>query len=462
MSQKTIEVNPNVENFIHSLRDIGYSFEVAVADVLDNSITANSEQIDINMSIGSQIKFELIDNGCGMNNYELIEAMRLASKNPLSKRSDKDLGRFGLGLKTASFSQCKKLTVFSKKEGILSGNQWDLDYVTKENKWLLIKIEETDYKKYHYLEKLNSQESGTLIIWENIDRVDKMNFIDTVDKLRKHLALVFHRFLENKHKKTIITLNNNIIQPFNPFNIYNNATQEFDNEKLYIGEDTIIIKPFILPHPSKTSQQEFEQFATEEGYTKSQGFYLYRANRLLIHGTWFGLHKTADAHKLVRIQIDIPNNRDSDWGIDIKKSVAKPIEEIKKDLKRIIKNVTVKGSRVYTGRGKKISELGIERYWNQIAEKNGQISFEINKSNKVLEAFSKTLSVQQKETFDFLIDSFQSYIPFDSILAELQQNPHEVRQNRVKSAKEKKELREQLHLLGLSDDYINTLEDFKN
>lgn len=464
MSKKTIEVNPNIENFIHSLRDIGYSFEIAVADVLDNSITANSEQIDINMSMSMdhQIKFELIDNGYGMSNCELIEAMRLASKNPLAERSNKDLGRFGLGLKTASFSQCKKLTVFSKKNGTLSGHQWDLDYVTKENKWLLIKIEEINYKDYYYLEKLDRQESGTLVIWENIDRINKTNFVEIIDKLRKHLALVFHRFLENEYKKISFTLNNNEIQGFNPFNIYNSATQEFDSEKIYIGGDTIIIRPFILPHPSKISQQEFEQFATEDGYTKSQGFYLYRANRLLIHGTWFGLHKIGDAHKLVRIQIDIPNNRDSDWGIDVKKSVAKPIEEIKKDLKRIIKNVTAKGSRLYTGRGKKINEPGVERYWNQVADKNGQIVFQINKNNKVLEGFSKTLSTHQKEIFDFLIESFQNYIPFDSILAELQRNPYEVIQSRGKSEKEKKDIRGHLRLLGLSDDYINTLEDFKN
>ncbi|MCD8545414.1 MAG: ATP-binding protein [Sulfurospirillum cavolei] len=113
---KTIIVRPNLNNFIKSLRDVGYTFEIAVADVLDNSISAGATQIDIYTVAKPELLFCMLDNGCGMIEEELIEAMRLATKNPDSTREKHDLGRFGLGLKTASFSQCLKLTVISKKK----------------------------------------------------------------------------------------------------------------------------------------------------------------------------------------------------------------------------------------------------------------------------------------------------------------------------------------------------------
>src|SRR5690606_3175789 len=147
-----------------------------------------------------------------------------------------------------------------------------------------------------------------------------------------------------------------------PFNPEHPASQQLPIEKIKIGKKNVLVQPFILPHHSKVSQAEYEKYATDEGYTKSQGFYLYRANRLLIYGTWWKLHKSIDAHKLVRIKIDITNDQDQYWGIDIKKSTASPNEEIKKDLKRIISQVTEKGSRPYTGRGRKIEDKTVNRF----------------------------------------------------------------------------------------------------
>jgi len=131
-------VNPNVGNLITSLRDIGYTFEIAVADVIDNSISAHAKNIHIFAVTHPSTIVSILDDGKGMTNEELIEAMRLATQNPLNVRSEFDLGRFGLGLKTASFSQCKKLTVASKKNGVFSIKQWDLDFISDQNEWVLI------------------------------------------------------------------------------------------------------------------------------------------------------------------------------------------------------------------------------------------------------------------------------------------------------------------------------------
>ena len=293
----SVIVNPNVGNLITSLRDIGYTFEIAVADIIDNSISAGAKNLQILALDRPKNLVCILDDGIGMSETQLIEAMRLATQSPLIARSEVDLGRFGLGLKTASFSQCKKLTVASKKNNILSIKQWDLDYISEKNEWLLLTPSITDFEHIPLYKSLQESANGTIVIWEELDRFQTTSFSNLIDSLGKHLSLVFHRFLElNGTKKLKISINNFELEPFNPFNIESIATQQINEEKIKVYDETITIQPFILPHHTKISQQEFERYATDEGYTKSQGFYLYRSNRLLIYGTWWGLHKISDAH----------------------------------------------------------------------------------------------------------------------------------------------------------------------
>lgn len=455
-------VAPNVANFITSIRDVGYNLEIAVADIIDNSITAKAKKIEISILINPTLKIEIFDDGYGMLEEELVEAMRLGSKSPLEKRDKNDLGRFGLGLKTSSFSQCKKLTVFTKKNDILSNRQWDLDFLKKVNEWQLKQLNENEVREgnYELLFELNKKKSGTLIIWENIDRFSKEDVPNLIDILRNHLSLTFHKFIEKN--KISIKINENKLEAFNPFNVNHPATQQLKKENIIMGNgEKIIITPYVLPHHSKVSQSEYERYGTEEGYLKSQGFYLYRANRLLIHGTWFGLHRISDAHKLVRIEIDISNTNDLDWGIDIKKSTAKPISSIKDQLKKIIKEITLVGSKVYTGRGKKIEDKNIEKFWNLYAEENGKISFRLNLENKIYKKLIENLTENEMELLEMYLNYVQDYIPLNAILAQLQQNPHKVVQRNEISTERKESLKKELLALGIDMDYINKLEIFK-
>ena len=227
---KTEKVLPNVSNFIKSIRDVGYTFDVAVADIIDNSISANASFVKILAFSSPRIQVNILDNGFGMDEKELVEAMRLASKNPYIQRAKNELGKFGLGLKTASFSQCKKLTVISKKDNQISIKQWDLDYIEKENEWLLITPKIESYKNNIFYKELQNLDSGTLVIWENIDRYQKNIFSSKIAKLSKHLSLVFHRFLETSFNSLKIYINNNHLKPFNPFNPDNMATLEKKTE----------------------------------------------------------------------------------------------------------------------------------------------------------------------------------------------------------------------------------------
>lgn len=459
-------VNPNVSNFIKSLRDVGYTIEVAIADILDNSITAKSSEVHLSLLENDNMKFCMLDNGEGMTENELLEAMRLGTKNPEEQRQNQDLGKFGLGLKTASFSQCRKLTVISKKDQKVSIKQWDLDYIAEKNEWALITPEISSFEKIPLIDDFKKQKSGTLVIWENIDSYRKEELTSIIMNLRNHLSLVFHQYLEgsSKHKALTITINNNPLKPFNPFNINHTATQQIASEKIIVNNSSIIIQPFILPHHSKLSQQEYEKYATDKGYTAAQGFYLYRARRLLIYGTWWGLHKSNDAHKLVRIKIDISNDQDMYWGIDIKKSTANPAPEIKNDLKRIIKQVNEKGSRPYTGRSRRIEDKNIISFWD-LSPQNENMSFILNQNHPLLKKLTIEISEENLELLRIYLKGVQAYLPLESIQARLQRNPYELYQKQLITETDIKELAEKLKSTDLDPDIIKSLlrtELFKN
>lgn len=189
--EDTEVINPSPSSLIASLRSMGYSLETAIADLIDNSITAGARNVDIDSPFcGQETKIYILDDGEGMSEERLVEAMRLGSCSPYTERSKKDLGRFGLGLKTATFSQCKRLTVVSKHKGSIAARCWDLDVIVEQNKWCLLKSVPQEY-----IDKVNQLESGTLVVWEKLDRVisekdKKRNIISTIRKTMS--AIICH------------------------------------------------------------------------------------------------------------------------------------------------------------------------------------------------------------------------------------------------------------------------------
>ncbi|MCR8657808.1 ATP-binding protein [Paenibacillus endoradicis] len=455
---KTDIIRPNVTNFINSLRDMGYTFEIAVADILDNSISANATEIHIHAEEDSSILLSLLDNGSGMSETELVEAMRLGSKNPNAKRAENDLGRFGLGMKTASFSQCKKLTVITKCDDKMYSRQWDLDFIENSDEWNLITPSEEMLKGISQYNILKRMSSGTLIVWQEIDGLSKDTFTEKIYGLREHLSLVFHRFLEGeiKKKKLMISVNGKALIAFNPFNANNLATQTLQHEKLKIDSTIITVQPYILPHHSKLSRNEYEKYATSEGYTKSQGFYLYREGRLLIHGTWWGLNKVSDVHRLVRIRIDATNLQDDYWNIDIKKATAFPNNLIKNELKRILNSVLDKGTRPYTGRGKRLNNITSIPFWEiKLDEEN--IHFLINKEQPVLREIMNQLNEDTAILLNSYLKAVEAYLPLTAIQSHMLSEPHKINQSEIFTEEELLELSIKLRTLNLSEERIAEL-----
>jgi len=424
-----ITLLPNATSLVESLRDIGYSLESAVADIIDNSITALAKNIHIHFDQYPDLKIAIVDDGNGMDYDELINAMKIGNKNPLDERDKNDLGRFGLGLKTASFSQSRKLTVISRKNGTVNGTIWDLDFIAQTNDWTLKILNDTEIRNAYKYEQL--LKDGTLVIWENNDRIID-NTIETkredasyekIDNMRKHLELVFHRYLEgesNKIKKVNMFINDEPLMAFDPFNKKNIATQLLQDDIIPIDGKSIKIQPYILPHHSKVSKKEYEYYERGD-YLKNQGFYVYRNARLLVHGTWFRIIPQKELYKLARIQIDLPNDLDHIWKIDVKKSHASPPAIIKERLKHIIDKIVGKSANIYNGRGHRQS-LTTNSFWVKNSAR-GEIRYSINKEHPFIGEFMEDLSHEKKEVFKQILEYIATFFPLDLAIADYAKNP---------------------------------------
>lgn len=430
---RSIEVPPNADSLVESLRDIGYTFETALADIIDNSIYAKARNIYLFFQFEQNDSYiAIIDDGISMSEEELINAMRPGSTNPKALRASNDLGRFGLGLKTASFSQCRKATVVTSQKGIRSACQWDLDYIGETGEWSLQVLDQNDISILKCVDKL--PETGTLVLWEKPDRIidntentlTESMLYKKIDHARTHLELVFHRFLKGEAglSKIAIYINNMPLEPFNPFNENNLATQTLAKEEVTLDGETIVIQPYILPYHSKVSATEYEKYAGDGDYLNNQGFYVYRNSRLLISGTWFRLIPKKETTKLARVKIDLPNNLDDLWQIDVKKSMASPPAVIRNRLKKIIERIAGSSARVYTSRGHRTTQADTP-FWERFVNKN-TISYAINKEHPLISHFTNNLDEEKKAEFTDILNLIQKYFPMDSFFADQADRPQQM------------------------------------
>lgn len=428
---RTREAAPHAAMLIESMRDIGYSLETALADIIDNSITAKARSIRLLADTTSAApSLAILDDGEGMTEDELLAAMRPGSCNPLETRDKDDLGRFGLGLKTASFSQCRKLTVASRKDGVTCCARWNLDEVARTNQWLVEFLD--DVSSVPWIEELGT--SGTLVIWETLDRLvegdgsaARSAFVSRIDDAAEHLELVFHRFLAGEHGigKIVLSLNGRQLSAFDPFHSSHLATQADPPDKIMSGGQEVEVRTFTLPHHKKVSPADWERYAGKAGYLKNQGFYVYRGKRLIIHGTWFGLARQKELTKLARVRIDMPNGMDAEWKIDVKKASAQPPHHVRERLRRIIDTIGATSRRVYTARGHRLASDSRLPVW-QRRQSGNEISYCLNPEHPVLTDFAARLPDGLRTDFKRVLEMAASSIPIDALFADISASPESV------------------------------------
>jgi len=417
---------PNPKSTINSYRSFGYNLSTAISDIIDNSISANANEIRLEYKWNGQNSFiSICDNGIGMNQSELVLAMTPGSKDPEEERSEKDLGRFGMGLKTASFSQCKRLTCITKKEGYATIKRcWDIDYINAENEWQLI-----DYvSENSFLEKIENQKSGTLVLWEKLDRIVgnaevnnesvKNAFYHEMINVKHHLSLVFHKFIESKRIK--IYFQNEEIKPYNPFLLNLNPRPEMGQPETF---GNVEITYFILPHMSEIGKVDYENSGGSLGWFNEQGFYIYRGDRLLVAGDWLGLEKKRDYSKLARISVNFTNENDFNWHLDIKKSTANPPIEIRRELSRIAKIAIMKSAKIYNWRGQKPNpepgERKFEPLWTDEKTREGIKKYKINRKHPII----NSLLAENNKLAGKALKLLEDNVPIELILSNQNEDP---------------------------------------
>ena len=366
-----------------------YDLAAALADIVDNSIQAGAANVWIVLQPNDRdVTVRIRDDGCGMSAAALKDAMRPASKNPEDVREALDLGRFGWGLKSASLSQARVLTVVSWTREGMNAARWDIDDLEDwgmdcyaENEALVL------------LEGSPSQASGTEVIWTHCDRLFDAALDATIDERlnekvansRRQLSLTFHRYLaEEKGQNLMIYLQGIAIEPSDPFMANHPATQTLDEERIVVkASESIGVKPYIIPHFSKLSHQERLMLGGEEGLVRNQGFYVYRNRRLIIHGTWFRLVPHGELSQLTRVRVDLPNSLDAEWKITLDKSDAQLPVTLRRRLKEIVQRFSRKSVAVHRRKGVDINTGEKLPVWRRNAHA-GRIRYLINRDHPII------------------------------------------------------------------------------
>jgi len=426
---------PSAASLTASLRDLGYSLETAIADLIDNSISADATDIQIFCQMGGSAPVVVIaDNGHGMNEAELIAAMRHGAGDRQKPRGAKDLGRFGLGLKTASFSQCRRLTVVSARNGGRSGAEWNLSAVEDIDDWFISLLEPEEIESQPFIETLG--EAGTLVIWRELDRLfedetghKRAEIVnEKLAVVERHLSLVFHRFLSGEVKgrrRLSIRINGHPVEAFDPFCRKNTATQMLPDETVWVGETAVQMQPFILPHHSRLSASEYDYYQSRSDFISNQGAYVYRNGRLMAWGDWFRLVPKGEATKLARVQIDFPNKLDEAWTIDIKKSRARPPHPVRERLRQIIDRIATRSVTVHRGRGQKLFQEEASPLWERYADQGG-IRYTVNTQHPLVAAIAETLPSTEQGRLGLLLESLSASLPIEMIYSDYSTTPRDM------------------------------------
>lgn len=420
---KFIKNNPSPDVLMNSMRSIGYSFKSAVADIIDNSISAKATEIEIYTPINDELFISFFDNGEGMDRDELLNAMKYGSNR--DSYTESDLGRFGLGLKSASLSQCRRLTVASKKNGKISAFQWDLDNVMRTKEWDCLELDDNEIDSLPSIEKIINAPQGTLVVWQDFDIAYKKSnghvretLSEEMEEAEHHLSLIFHRFINNTFNPLKIFINGDKIVGFDPFLEDHPKTDSQKPSTIKCEGEDIKIQQFILPHQNDLSNEDIDKLGGIDLLRNGQGFYIYRNNRLIIYGTWFRLASSnlnSELYKYGRIKVDISNKLDDIWDIDIKKQNASIPRQILSSLKKAVSNVRTRSRDKSAKRTRLNLEKDDSKIWNKSLNRDNKEVFFINSESEYIKNFINEFDDKDKTKIVHFLEVLSSAVPYDDI-----------------------------------------------
>lgn len=351
--RKVEEIIPDAARTIASLRDIGYDTPRAIADLVDNSITAGATRVDVTLTFdGEHSWIRVADNGVGMDGISLQEAMRYGSDR---EYGTDDLGKFGFGLKTASTSQCRRVTVASRRAGQNHPEVrcLDLEHIEETRSWEILVLEGAERPEL-VMEPIQNC-TGTVVLWENLDRIleykdpwgewARKKLLNLAAEVDQHLAMIFHRFLAgevNDHSKLTITINGRSeVEAWDPFCRSEPKTDSFPAKDLKVTGDSgvgfVRVNSYALPAQRDfSSDAAWRRASGPMQWNRQQGLYIYRANRMIQSGGWNRIRAQDEHTKLARMSLDFFPNLDSVFGINIAKAYVNLPLELREQLQPLI------------------------------------------------------------------------------------------------------------------------------
>jgi len=390
-----IELPPVAPMLMQSLRAVGYTTPAAVADLVDNSIAAAARNVAIRFTGAPEPLVAVVDDGEGMDEATLVAAMRFGSRDPRVASLGSDLGRFGLGLKTASLSQCRRLTVASRRHGMLSVAVWDLDECERRGAWWLSRPDASTVPA-DILDLLGAKGHGTAVMWQNLDRLVASGGADprraleiSMDEVANHLAMVFHRFLAGEVAGAFdITVNDRPLPRLDPFLEGHARGQTLHGESFMVDGHAVTVSPFVLPFPSRLKPGELDRAGGRESLKTGHGFYVYRGGRLVVPGGWFRIVPSDELIRLARVRVDVPVELDHLWKVDIRKTIAEPPAALRPELKRIVGAVTIRSRRVYTHKGTQQQDADRIPLWARQDARDGAATWRVNREHPIVAAMT--------------------------------------------------------------------------
>lgn len=391
---------PVPAGMVASLSSLGYSLPAAVADLIDNSVSAEARNIDVEFTwAGRDSWIAVIDDGRGMSIQELVTAMTVAARGPATLRASTDLGRFGVGLKSASFSQSRQLSVATATAGDWHVRTWDLDVVEETGEWRLLHGADVDTTTV--LDRLRSAtDHGTIVLWRRLngyhgddvsedDERTQRQFYAEAARTELHLAMVFARFLSGSHRRNL-RVSGSAVEPWDPFMSNHPSVQRLPTENLPLAGSSVRVEAFVLPSAHRLTPEEYEAAAGPQGWLDQQGFYVYRRNRLILAGDWLGHRgmRREEKYNLARIAVDIPAGTDAEWSVDVRKSSVVPPVGLRQHLTRIARQARASAADVLRHRGQVAARTHgdpLSYAWN-VRRRDGRVTCRINRNHPLVQA----------------------------------------------------------------------------
>ena len=327
------------------------------------------------------------DDGVGLTKERLEEATNLFSSDPEVRRSEEDLGKFGQGLKTASFAFAKRLSVYTRTSKTLLQAHLDLDVWSRHNEYRIFRGNdiELEFQDTEIIQKVNSlipDGHGTVIVWTKCDRLP---FVDASDRERQiglltlakavdqTLGLIFHRFIESGRIE--ITVNGNSVRPWSPTTLGTKELEPSEEQEYVVQSSNPNLKTYIFAKPDESSK-ELQEVSGFKGLVAHQGIYLYRKNRLIQFGNWFGLAKVEDKHSLARATLDVDEQMDELFHLNVAKFSAQLPNFFLSKIKIPIKNILVASEKAFIKKRSKSTENQKIQKRSKIPDKVWLIDFD--------------------------------------------------------------------------------------